>query len=103
MRRSNLRSSKSPDRGASKKKTGPRPTNRRLDPMANPMRNLTIGVDLGDQYSELYVVDAAGRCVEAGRMPTTRAGLERWFAGRPPARVVLEAGDRKSTRLNSSH
>jgi transposase len=56
------------------------------------MTNLTIGVDLGDQYSELYVVDAAGTCAETGRIRTTRAGLERWFAGRPPARVVLEAG-----------
>src|SRR5437773_5270347 len=88
MRRSNLRSSKSPKRGASRKKTGSRPTNRRLDPMVN----LTIGVDLGDRYSELYVVDAAGACVETGRIRTTVAGLEQWFGGRPPARVVLEAG-----------
>src|SRR5947207_11972125 len=88
MRRSNLRSSKSPKRGASRKKTGSRPTNRRLDPMAN----LTIGVDLGDRYSELYVVDAAGACVETGRIRTTVAGLEQSFAGRAPARVVLEAG-----------
>src|SRR6184192_3374802 len=88
MRRSNLRSSKSPKRGASRKKTGSRPTNRRLDPMAN----LTIGVDLGDRYSELYVVDAAGACVETGRIRTTVAGLEQWFGGRAPARVVLEAG-----------
>src|SRR6266568_571803 len=92
MRRSNLRSSKSPDRGASRKKTGSRPTNRRLDPMANPMANLTIGVDLGDRYSELYGVDAAGACVETGRIRTTVAGLEQWFGGRPPARVVVEAG-----------
>src|SRR2546428_13564742 len=92
MRRSNLRSSKSPDRGASRKKTGSRPTNRRLDPMANPMTNLTIGVDLGDRYSELYVVDGAGGCVETGRIRTTGAGLEQWVGGRPPARVGLEAG-----------
>src|SRR5437667_11921142 len=88
MRRFNLRSSKSPTRGASRKKTGSRPTNRRLVPMAN----LTIGVDLGDRYSELYVVDAAGACVETGRIRTTVAGLEQWFGGRAPARVVLEAG-----------
>src|SRR5207248_11621554 len=92
MRRSNLRSSKSPKRGASRKKTGSRPTNRRLDPMAN----LTIGVDLGDRYSELYVVDAAGACVETGRIRTTVAGLEQWFGGRPPARVGLEAGTQSS-------
>ena len=56
------------------------------------MANLTIGVDLGDRYSELYVVDAAGACVETGRIRTTVAGLEQWFGGRAPARVVLEAG-----------
>ena len=56
------------------------------------MTKVTIGVDLGDQYSQLYVVDAAGTCVETGRVRTTRAGLERWFAGQAPARVVLEAG-----------
>jgi transposase len=56
------------------------------------MTNLTIGVDLGDQYSQLCVVDEAGACVETGRIRTTRVGLERWFGGRPPARVVLEAG-----------
>ena len=60
--------------------------------MANPMANLTIGVDLGDRYSELYGVDAAGACVETGRIRTTVAGLEQWFGGRPPARVVVEAG-----------
>jgi len=56
------------------------------------MTKVTIGVDLGDQYSQLYVVDAAGTCVETGRVRTTRAGLERWFARQAPARVVLEAG-----------
>src|SRR5438034_11059732 len=87
MRRSNLRVSKSP-KGVLQGSTGLEAHNRRLDPMTK----VTIGVDLGDQYSELYVVDAAGTCVETGRIRTTRAGLERWFAGRPPARVVLEAG-----------
>src|SRR2546428_11554180 len=88
MRRSNLRSSKSPKRGASRKKTGSRPTNRRLDPMAN----LTIGVDLGDRYSELYVVDAAGAGVETGRIRAQAAGLEQGFGGPPPARGGGGAG-----------
>src|SRR6266516_4716383 len=87
MRRSNLRVSKSP-KGVLQGSTGLEAHNRRLDPMTK----VTIGVDLGDQYSQLYVVDAAGTCVETGRVRTTRAGLERWFAGQAPARVVLEAG-----------
>src|SRR5438094_7481893 len=73
MRRSNLRVSKSP-KGVLQGSTGLEAHNRRLDPMTK----VTIGVDLGDQYSQLYVVDAAGTCVETGRVRTTRAGLERW-------------------------
>src|SRR5438445_4212 len=87
MRRSNLRVSKSP-KGVLQGSTRLEAHDRRLDPMTK----VTIGVDLGDQYSQLYVVDAAGTCVETGRVRTTRAGLERWFAGQAPARVVLEAG-----------
>lgn len=56
------------------------------------MMNLTMGMDLGDRYSELYVLDADGTEIETGRVRTTPAGLERWFGGRPRARVVLEAG-----------
>lgn len=56
------------------------------------MTNLTIGMDLGDQYTELCVVDDAGAGVETGRIRTTAEGLERWFHGRPPARVVMETG-----------
>src|SRR2546426_10211992 len=87
MRRSNLRVSKSP-KGVLQGSTGLEAHDRRLDPMTK----VTIGVDLGDQYSQLYVVDAAGTCVETGRGRTTRAGVERGFAGQAPARVGLEAG-----------
>jgi transposase len=54
--------------------------------------NLTIGLDLGDKLSQLYTVDGAGEHREEGVLPTTRAGLTRYFAGRPPCRVVLEVG-----------
>jgi transposase len=56
------------------------------------MTNLTIGADLGDQYTALYVVDAAGAEVETARVRTTPPALARWFAAQPPARVVVEAG-----------
>ncbi len=39
------------------------------------MSNLTIGVDLGDQYSAVYIVDGAGECVETGRVRTTPAAM----------------------------
>jgi transposase len=56
------------------------------------VENLTIGVDLGDRYSQLCVVDAAGQEVATARVPTTPAALEQWFRRQPPARVALEAG-----------
>lgn len=56
------------------------------------MTKVTIGMDLGDQHSHLYVLDEDGMCVETGRIRTTQAGLTRWFRGRAAARVVLEAG-----------
>jgi len=56
------------------------------------MSNLTIGLDLGDQYSAVYILDAEGECVEIGRVRTTPAALRRRFAGMSRARVVLEAG-----------
>ncbi len=54
--------------------------------------NLTIGVDLGDRYSQLCVVDPAGQEVATARVPTTPAALEQWFGHQRPARVALEAG-----------
>lgn len=56
------------------------------------MSNLTIGLDVGDQYSTMYVLDDRGECVETGRIRTTKEGLQRRFAAVPPSRVVLEAG-----------
>lgn len=56
------------------------------------MSNPTIGLDLGDRSSVVYMVDEQGERVETGRVRTTPAALRRRFAGLPRARVVLEAG-----------
>jgi len=52
----------------------------------------TTGLDLGDQYSYYYTLDAAGENVESGRVKTTREGVEKRFGGQEAARVVIEAG-----------
>ena len=52
----------------------------------------TVGMDLSDRMSQLYVVDAAGTCVDEGRVRTAAVALQRWFGSRPPMRVVLEVG-----------
>lgn len=52
----------------------------------------TIGLDLGDRQSQLCVVDAAGTVVEERAVATTPEALQRCFATRGAARVVLEVG-----------
>lgn len=54
--------------------------------------NLTMGIDLGDRRSRVYVVDGGGERVEEGWAATTREGLCKWFEKYAGARVVMEAG-----------
>lgn len=56
------------------------------------MTKLTIGMDLGDRYSQLCVLDGEGAEIETTRIHTTPAAVAQWFTQRPRARVVLEAG-----------
>lgn len=63
-----------------------------------------IGVDQGDRYSHLCVLDPAGRVVKRERIATTQAGYRKYFGarrGRKRTRVVLEVGSQSpwSSRL----
>lgn len=51
----------------------------------------TVGMDLGDRYSQLCVLDGAGEVLEEGRLPTTRRAMTRRFESMPSARIVIEA------------
>jgi transposase len=51
-----------------------------------------IGVDLGDRYSQLCVLDTEGEVAEESRVRTTALAFTLRFAGRPRSRVVLETG-----------
>ena len=53
---------------------------------------LTIGLDLGDKYSEACVVDGSGEVLETFRVRTTQAALDRALSRFESARVVLEVG-----------
>ena len=53
---------------------------------------MTIGLDLGDKYSHLRVLDAEGCVTEAGRIRTTPDEVRSRFGGIEPALVALEAG-----------
>jgi transposase len=55
---------------------------------------VTAGLDLGDKYSYLCLLDTdGGEVIEEGRVRTTPEALRRRFASqRPPMRVAIEAG-----------
>jgi transposase len=53
----------------------------------------TAGVDLGDKYSYLCLIDTeSGEVIEEGRLRTTPEAFERRFASEQPLRVAIEAG-----------
>lgn len=52
----------------------------------------TIGMDLGDTWSVLCVLDESGEVVEQSRVRTRRKEMHGYFATRSRARVVLEVG-----------
>jgi transposase len=53
---------------------------------------LTIGLDLGDRFTEGCVIDGSGEVVETFRLRTTQMALDRALARFGPSRVVLEVG-----------
>lgn len=51
-----------------------------------------IGLDLGDRYSHLAILDRDGEVVEETRLPTSPASFQRKFTTFAPSRVALEVG-----------
>ena len=53
----------------------------------------TAGVDIGDKYSYLCLIDTeSGEVIEEGRLRTTPEAFERRFASEQPLRMAIEAG-----------
>ena len=53
---------------------------------------LYVGLDLGDKFSYITIVDQDGALIEESRLPTTRATFQRKFATLQPCRVAMEVG-----------
>jgi hypothetical protein len=54
---------------------------------------VTIGMDLGDKRSNLYVLDnLTGEGLEQADIPTSEKSITRWFSRGERATVVLEVG-----------
>jgi transposase len=54
--------------------------------------HLTVGIDVGDTYSHLCVLEGDGSVREETRVRTTPPALRRQLERLPPCRVVLEVG-----------
>lgn len=65
---------------------------RRESPGARPSTRLAIGVDLGDRYSEICVLDEVGEVESQTRTRTTPEGLRQYFSALEPVRVAIETG-----------
>ena len=54
---------------------------------------MTVGLDLGDDYSHFCLLDTeSGEVVEEGKLRTTAGDFERRFGSGPRLRVAIEAG-----------
>ena len=51
-----------------------------------------VGLDISDRQGTYVVLAADGRIVEEGKVPMTRAGLNRCFVGRQSSCVAIETG-----------
>jgi transposase len=54
--------------------------------------SITVGLDLGDRFSQYCMLNRDSEVVETGRIQTTEAALRRHFEGEPTMRVALECG-----------
>lgn len=51
-----------------------------------------IGLDLGDKFSYLTILNQEGELIEESRLPTTIASFQRKFSTLQPCRVAMEVG-----------
>jgi hypothetical protein len=61
---------------------------------------MTAGLDLGDKYSYLCLIDSqSGEIIEEGRLRTSPEAFRRRFASEePPMRIAIEAGPTRRGR-----
>jgi transposase len=56
-------------------------------------KKMTVGLDLGDKYSHLCLIDTqSGEVIEEGRLRTTPEAIRRRFDSEQPLRIAIEVG-----------
>lgn len=53
---------------------------------------MTVGLDLGDRFSHVVILDREGQVVEEGRVATREEALRKRFSECPRMRIALETG-----------
>jgi transposase len=54
---------------------------------------MTAGLDIGDKYSYLCLIDTqSGEVMEEGRLSTNPEAFKRRFVSEQPMRIAMEAG-----------
>ena len=53
---------------------------------------VAMGLDVGDRYTHVAIVDESGELIEESRVRTTREAIGRRFESETPARIALEVG-----------
>ncbi|HZQ21870.1 MAG TPA: transposase [Terriglobales bacterium] len=53
---------------------------------------LTIGVDLGDRYSQCCVLDSQGHIIAEGKFSSSQDGFKKHFKDVKRVRIAIEAG-----------
>src|SRR5215212_9098663 len=55
--------------------------------------DVTAGIDIGDRYSHLCLLDTeSGEVIEEGRILTNHSAFEKRFSGSKPMRIAIETG-----------
>jgi transposase len=55
-------------------------------------RTVFIGIDLGDKYSAVVILDQDREVIEESRIPTTQKAFSRKFRSIPSSRIAMEVG-----------
>ncbi|NIS79852.1 MAG: IS110 family transposase [Anaerolineales bacterium] len=58
----------------------------------NKHSTIFVGLDLGDKFSYLTIVDQDGELIEESRLPASRASFHRRFSTLQPCKIGLEVG-----------
>jgi len=58
----------------------------------NKNSTIFIGLDLGDKFSYIAILDQDAEVIEETRLPTRKSAFKRKFSSFPPCRIAMEVG-----------